>query len=277
MIKIMPEERIKDLRVEHNLKGKQLSELIEVPESTYNGYELGNEIPHSVLMKLSALYGVTTDYLLGLSDNRDPANADYVDLHLQDETIALLKSGTLNNRLICEIIEHEEFPLFLVDTEVYIGRWMENYVRALDLMLLGLREKFMENCGTVMDADTVEELLQNFRGSDDDYFAQNVADHIFKIVYDIKEAHHKDVTAAPMLDFDGILSGFGMDVDDMIDNVQNPNAEDMFAAICRNYDIDGSKATEEELKAIMKFLNRSKLIKAARKGRMPEKLEDKTE
>ena len=153
----------------------------------------------------------------------------------------------------------------------------ENYVRALDLMLLGLREKFMENCGTVMDAETVEELLQNFRGSDDDYFAQNVADHIFKIVYDIKEAHHKDVTTAPMLDFDGILSGFGMDIDDMIDTVQNPNAEDIFASICKNYDIDGSKATEEELKVIMKFLNRSKRIKAARKGRMPEKLEDRIE
>ena len=277
MVKLLPEERIKDLRVERGFTGKDLCKLIDVPESTYNGYELGNEIPHSVLLKLSALYGVTTDYLLGLSENKDPANADYTDLHLQDDTIALLKSGTLNNRMICEIIEHEEFPLFLVDAEVYIGRWMENYVRALDLMLLGLREKFSEHCGTVMDAETVEELLQNFRGSDDDYFAQNVADHIFKIVYDIKEAHRKDVTTAPMLDFDGILSSFGMDVDDMIDTVQNPNAEDMFAAICRNYEIDGSKATEEEIAVMMKFLNRSKRIKAARKGSMPEKLEDTTE
>ena len=70
MTKIMPEERIKDLRVERRLTGKDLCELIEVPESTYNGYEQGNEIPHSVLMKLSALYGVTTDYLLGLEADR---------------------------------------------------------------------------------------------------------------------------------------------------------------------------------------------------------------
>ncbi len=123
----------------------------------------------------------------------------------------------------------------------------------------------------------MDELLQNFRGSDDDYFAQNVADHIFKIVYDIKEAHQMDVTTAPMLDFDGFISCFGMDVDDMIDTVQNPNAEDMFAAICRNYDIDGSKATDEEIAVMMKFLNRSKRIKAARKGRMPEKLDSEAD
>ena len=43
----------------------------------------------------------------------------------------------------------------------------------------------------------IDEQLQNFRGSDDDYFAQNVADHIFKIVYDIQEVHRKDITASP--------------------------------------------------------------------------------
>ena len=252
--------------------------MIGIPESIYNGYELGHEIPHSVVLKLAEFYGVTTDYLLGASENKKPANADLTDLHLQDKTIELLRSEKLNNRLICEIIEHEEFPKFLVDAEIYIDHWMENYIRLLDLVLLQYRDQFTEKCGTVMDPVVIiDEQLQNFRGSDDDYFAQNVADHIFKIVYDIKEAHQKDVTTAPMLDFDGIFSGFGMDVDDMIDTVQNPNAEDMLAAICRNYDINGSKATDEEIAIMMKFLNRSKRIKAARKGRMPEKLEDKTE
>ena len=42
MTKLLPEERIKDLRVERRLTGKELCELIGVPESTYNGYELGN-------------------------------------------------------------------------------------------------------------------------------------------------------------------------------------------------------------------------------------------
>ena len=61
-----------------------------------------------------------------------------------------MKSGKLNNQLICEMIEHEEFPMFLVDTEIYIDRWMENYIRILDFVLLQIRDQFTENCGTVM-------------------------------------------------------------------------------------------------------------------------------
>ena len=119
MTKLLPEERIKDLRVERGLKGKELCELIGIPESTYNGYELGIEIPHSVVLKLAEFYGVTTDYLLGASENKNPVNADVSALHLQDKTVEILKSGKLNNQLICEMIEHEEFPMFLVDAEIY--------------------------------------------------------------------------------------------------------------------------------------------------------------
>ena len=264
MTKLLPEERIKDLRVERGLKGKELCELIGVPESTYNGYELGHEIPHSVVLKLAEFYGVTTDYLLGASENKNPANADLTDLHLQDKTIELLRSEKLNNRLICEIIEHEEFPMFLVDAEIYIDRWMENYVRALDLMLLGIREKFSENCGTVMDAATIDQLLQNFRGSDDDYFAQNVADHIFKIVYDIKEAHRKDITTSPFSSIGNLVCN----VEPMIQTMMNPTAESIYEEVCDQYDIDDRRMSEEQIEAAKAFFARAKIIKAGKKGKL---------
>ena len=264
MTKLLPEERIKDLRVERGLKGKELCELIGVPESTYNGYELGHEIPHSVVLKLAEFYGVTTDYLLGASENKNPANADLTDLHLQDKTIELLRSEKLNNHLICEIIEHEEFPMFLVDAEIYIDRWMENYVRALDLMLLGIREKFSENCGTVMDAATIDQLLQNFRGSDDDYFAQNVADHIFKIVYDIKEAHRKDITTSPFSSIGNLVCN----VEPMIQTMMNPTAESIYEEVCDQYDIDDRRMSEEQIEAAKAFFARAKIIKAGKKGKL---------
>ena len=238
--------------------------MIGIPESTYNGYELGHEIPHSVVLKLSEFYGVTTDYLLGASENKNPANADLTDLHLQDKTIELLRSEKLNNRLICEIIEHEEFPMFLVDAEIYIDRWMENYVRALDLMLLGIREKFSEKCGTVMDPAVIDEMVQNFRGSDDDYFAQNVADHIFKIVYDIKEAHRKDITTSPYTSVGDLLCNVGA----MVQTMMNPTAESIYDEVCDRYGIDDKRMSEEQIEAVKAFLGRAKIIKAGKKGKI---------
>ena len=264
MTKLLPEERIKDLRVERGLKGKELCELIGIPESTYNGYELGHEIPHSVVLKLSEFYGVTTDYLLGASENKNPANADLTDLHLQDKTVELLKSGELNNRLICEMIEHEEFPKFLVDAEIYIDRWMENYIRILDFALLQLRDQFTDKCGTVMEPEIIDEQLQNFRGSDDDYFAQNVADHIFKIVYDIKEAHRKDITTSPHPSIGNLICN----VEPMIQTMMNPTAESIYDEVCGRYGIDDKRMSVEKIEVVKEFFKRAKIIKAGKKGRL---------
>ena len=267
MTKLLPEERIKDLRVERRLTGKELCELIGVPESTYNGYELGNEIPHSVVLKLAEFYGVTTDYLLGASENKNPVNADVSALHLQDKTVEILKSGKLNNQLICEMIEHEEFPMFLVDAEIYIDRWMENYIRIVDFVLLQLRDQFTDKCGTVIDPAVIDEQLQNFRGSDDDYFAQNVADHIFKIVYDIKEAHRKDITTSPHMGISNLLC----DIGSMVQTMMNPTAESIYEEVCNQYDIDDRKMSEEQIEAAKAFFARAKIIKAGKKGKIIKK------
>jgi hypothetical protein len=46
-------------------------------------------------------YGVTSDYLLGLTENREQHPFPVDELGLDDETVDLLKSGKLNVRLIC--------------------------------------------------------------------------------------------------------------------------------------------------------------------------------
>ncbi len=64
--------RIEDLRVDHDLKKKAVAEYLQMHAGVYSRYEKGTrEIPVWALMKLSALYGVSTDYILGLTD--DPA------------------------------------------------------------------------------------------------------------------------------------------------------------------------------------------------------------
>lgn len=264
MTKLLPEERIKDLRVERKLTGKELCELIGVPESTYNGYELGNEIPHSVVLKLAEFYGVTTDYLLGASENKNPVNADVSVLHLQDKTVEILKSGKLNNQLICEMIEHEEFPMFLVDAEIYIDRWMENYIRIVDFVLLQLRDQFTDKCGTVIDPAVIDEQLQNFRGSDDDYFAQNVADHIFKIVYDIKEAHRKDITTSPHMGIGNLFCDIGT----MVQTMMNPTAESIYEVVCGQYGIDDKRMSEEQIETVKEFFGKASIVKAGKKGKI---------
>ena len=78
---------------------EQLAEQTGLSKSALGSYEADDfkDISHYALIKLAKFYGVTADYLLGLSETKNHANADLADLHLRDELIELLKSGRINN------------------------------------------------------------------------------------------------------------------------------------------------------------------------------------
>lgn len=63
---------LRKLRNEQNLSQKQLAQRIGIDSSTIALYETGDRNPSlPVLIKLSRTLGVTTDYLLGVSDKKD--------------------------------------------------------------------------------------------------------------------------------------------------------------------------------------------------------------
>lgn len=62
--------RIKDLREDHDFTQKELAKMLNCSQQVYSNYELGQrDIPTDILIKLSVLYNVSTDYILGISNN----------------------------------------------------------------------------------------------------------------------------------------------------------------------------------------------------------------
>ncbi|MBQ6877356.1 MAG: helix-turn-helix transcriptional regulator [Oscillospiraceae bacterium] len=62
-------KRIRDLREDRDFSQKQLAEMLNISQPTYSRYESGFlDIPSEILISLSKIYKVTTDYILGLSD-----------------------------------------------------------------------------------------------------------------------------------------------------------------------------------------------------------------
>ena len=63
-------KRIRDLREDRDLKQKDLAEYLHCSQQVYSNYELGQrDIPTDILIKLADFYGVSVDYLLGLTSN----------------------------------------------------------------------------------------------------------------------------------------------------------------------------------------------------------------
>lgn len=60
--------RIRALREDRDLKQSAVAALLHISQATYSRYESGAlDIPTGVLIALAAFYGVSTDYLLGLT------------------------------------------------------------------------------------------------------------------------------------------------------------------------------------------------------------------
>lgn len=62
--------RLKDLREDHDLKQVQVAALLGIRQTVYSRYERGfQNIPLEHLLKLAEYYNVSTDYILGRTDN----------------------------------------------------------------------------------------------------------------------------------------------------------------------------------------------------------------
>ena len=62
--------RLRDLREDRDLKQRELAAYLCCSQQVYSNYELGQrDIPTDVLIQLSALYHVSVDYILGLTNN----------------------------------------------------------------------------------------------------------------------------------------------------------------------------------------------------------------
>ncbi len=120
--KLSIQEKLKDLRIEKGLSLQELAEQTGISRASLGNYETDDykEITHKAIVTLAKFYGVTSDYLLGLTENREQHRFPVDDLGLDDETVEILKNGKLNARLICEMIKHPEFTNFLTDMEIYV-------------------------------------------------------------------------------------------------------------------------------------------------------------
>ena len=75
---------------------EKFADKIGIDRSTYNGYVNGNSIPSDILIKMSKLLNVSTDYILGISDCRSVDN-DFIS-----------KETGLSDDAINKLIEHKK-------------------------------------------------------------------------------------------------------------------------------------------------------------------------
>lgn len=68
-------ERLIKLREEKKYGQRQMARILGITQPSYRRYELGTSEPnHEMTIKIAKEFGVTVDYLVGASDQRDVAS-----------------------------------------------------------------------------------------------------------------------------------------------------------------------------------------------------------
>ena len=154
------------------------------------------DISHYALIKLAKFYGVTTDYLLGLSEMKRLPNANLADLRLSDGMIDLLKSGQVDNALLCELAAHPDFVKLLADIQIYVegiaAMQVQNLNAWVDVARAEIVEKYQPG-----EHDQTTYLLQAAHIDEGDYFSSRVHKDIDAIMEDMRQTHRGRSDSAP--------------------------------------------------------------------------------
>lgn len=248
------QERLKDLRVENGLTLEQLEQRTGISKSALGNYETEDykDISHTSIVTLAKFYGVSTDYLLGLTESKNHPNADLAELHLSDGMIGLLRSGKINTRLLCEMAAHRDFVKLLADIEIYVDGIASMQIQNLNTLVDMARVEIAEKYQSV--EDIYIRLLKAAHIKEDIYFQNVVHSDMDSIIKDIKESHKSDTTSAPDTTAAEEIHRAIAEAVSFTGSAQ----ERQVVVMCRQLGIDYTKLTPEEFQVMIRVLGKSK-------------------
>ena len=256
--KLTIQERLKDLRVERSLTLEQLSAETGISKSALGKYEADDfkDISPFSMVELAKFYGVTTDYLLGLTEQKNHPNTELDALHLGDDAIEVLRTGKFNHRLLSELICHNDFLRFMLDAEIYVDRIADMRVNDMNAVLEAVRQMaLMKNGGEENDLHL--RTLEVAQIREDEYFGSLIAGDLKDILRDIRSEHRPDTMTADETSLAATMQGQLQDAM----NFEGSSEEKKAKALLATLGIDYDAITMEQFVNLIEVLKLSRHLK----------------
>ena len=270
-VKLTIQERLKDLRVERKFTLDQLAEATGLSRAALWKYETDDykDISPFAIATLAGFYGVSADYLMGLTETKNHPNTALHELHLSDDMIDVLKGGKLNNRLLCEMVTNEGFQRFLVDAEIYIDRIADMRINDMNTVLAAVRQQVMQkhNPG---ENDLYVRTLEVAQIQESEYFSHIVAEDMGTILKDIRESHRTDTMTS---DTDSPAADAQRQLQEAM-SFEGSEQEKQARVFCAQLGINYDKLTKEQFVNLIEILKLSDYMKSpySQRGRGKKQL-----
>ena len=162
--------------MQRRLTLEQLAEQTGLSKSALGKYENDDfkDISPFAIVTLAKFYGVSTDYLLGMTEQKNHPNAELNALHLSDDAIDVLKEGKFNKRLLSEIICHKDFQRMMLDSEIFVDRIADMRINDMNAVLESVRQMVLAKQEGNAD-DLHLRTLELAQVQEDEYFGHVVS------------------------------------------------------------------------------------------------------
>ena len=257
-MKLTIQERIQDLRNERGLSLEQLAEQTGLSKSALANYETdeSKDISHYALIRLAKFYGVTTDYLLGLTETKRPSDTDADSLRLSNELMEKLRNGQINTAMLNEMAAHRDFNKLLADMEIYVDGLAEQQIQSLNAVVNAAREKIIEKYHPD-EYDSTLHLLSAMEVQEGEYFSRRVHDDIDGIMADIRNAHAQRQNKP----VDSLTESIKRDIEEAMNSTED-RVETLLRQALTRLGVPYAKVTEKEKQTIINVLRKSKRLQS---------------
>lgn len=263
--KLTIQERLKDLRVvDQGLSLEQFAEQTGLSKSALGKYEAEDfkDISPFAIVTLAKFYGVSTDYLLGLTEQKNHPDTALSELHLSDDAIEVLKNGKFNKRLLSEMLCHPDFQRLMLDIEIFVDRIADMRINDMNAVLEAVRQMLLAKQGASQD-DLYLRTLELVQVQEEEYFGHVVSEDLNWILRDIKKAHKVDRTTADQSSVAAETQAQLQEVMSFEGSAEEKKARFFLA----NFGIDYDAITKEQFVTIIEVLRLSTHLKNPINGR----------
>ena len=180
-------DKIIENRKKNGWSQEKPADKLGVSRQSVSKWESAQSVPDmKKILQLSEIFGVTTDYLLGLSETKKHAADDINSLRLSDELIEILQQGKINVPLFCELASHKDFPKLLADIELYANRFAAKAIEFLNAFVNTGREQIIQKSKPIQP-DHFLDMLSDIQVDEGNYFDRRIHDDLDAIVKDIRD------------------------------------------------------------------------------------------
>ena len=251
-------ERLKDLRKDRRLTLEVLAEAVGISKSALGAYETGDfkDISPFSIVKLAKFYGVTTDYLMGVSNIENRADAEIDELHLTDMALNVLKNGNFNGKLLSEVISHSNFPQLMTDMEIFVDHIASMQVDSLNYGIGAVRS-IVQKQYHPDENELFYRTTELGKISADEYISSVLREDLVGILCDIRKAHPQKAKNDADISPFAVVAEFQKKVQAVIEGEGSPE-ERAAKVYLTAFGIDYDSLTHEEFVVLMGILEKSK-------------------